>query len=159
MEQNIKIVSCRVGKNGRVGLEGDLRAGFICLAYYFKVAYNISLFIALNILFAAGVYFYLEPFGQRVYHRSADSVKTARYLVSASAEFSARVQYRKYNAYGRYPLLRMYSYRYSSSVVGNPYNTVVKYLHKYFVAVAGERLVYRVIHNFIDKVVKTSFSR
>ena len=82
-------------------------------------------------------------------------MKTARNLIAAAAELTARVKNGKYHAYGRYTLLRVNTDRYSAAVIGNPYNSVIKNFNQNLVTVACQRLINRVIHYFINKVVQT----
>ena len=67
----------------------------------------------------------LEPLGKRIYNRRTNAVKSARNLVSAAAEFSARVEDGVNNGSRTYALLGMYAGGDSTSVVGDFYNVAL----------------------------------
>ena len=92
----------------------------------------------------------LKPTGQRINNRGADAVKTARNLISAAAELTARVKYCKYNRNGWNSLLRVYTNRYTTAVIYYPYKAIIKQLYNNFIAVACQRLIYRVIYNVLN---------
>ena len=59
----------------------------------------------------------IEPLGERVYYRSTNAVKSSGHLVSAAAEFAARMELGKDKIYGISSCLVIDSYRDSSPVV------------------------------------------
>ena len=99
--------------------------------------------------------FDFEFFGKRIYDGRADTVQTARDLISAAAEFSARVQNCKYNLNRRYAFLGVNTDRNTTAVIGYRYGIVGIYVDLDFGTVAGKRLIYGVVHNFINKMVQT----
>ena len=86
--------------------------------------------------------FNFEPRRQRVYYRGAHAVQTARDLIAAAAEFTARVQNCENNADCRYSLLRMNTNGYAAPVIGNANYAVIQYFHQNLIAVARKRFIY-----------------
>jgi hypothetical protein len=101
-------------------------------------------------------YLYLEPLGQSVNDRRADAVQSAGYLISAAAEFAARVQYRKYDRDGRYAELRLDTDGDAAAVVGHADYVSGQYLDDYIFAVFRERFVDGVIDYFIYQMMKAA---
>ena len=83
-------------------------------------------------------------------------MKTAGDFIALSAEFAARVKDGIYHLRRRDTLRRMYTGGDTAPVIlyRNAVAGVYRYLYQ--VAVTGKRLVYRVIHYFIDKMVQSA---
>ena len=83
-------------------------------------------------------------------------MKTSRHFISAAAEFTARVQNGENDFKRRYTHFRVFSGRYSSSVVGHFNDISLFDGNGYIFAVTGKGFVYRVVNYFIHEVVKTA---
>ena len=95
-----------------------------------------------------------KPGGKRVDDGNADPVQTARNLVGIVVELAARVQlghnhFRRGNAF-----FLVHAYRNAATVVADGGGTVGIEDDFGFVAIAGERLVDRVVQHFVNHVVK-----
>ena len=86
-------------------------------------------------------------------------MKTARELISAAAELTARVQLGKHDFDRRFALFFYYSRGNAASVVGDCDRTVFLYLHENGVAKARHGFVDGVVHDFVDEMVKTALVR
>ena len=71
--------------------------------------------------FAVLLDFYLEPFGQGVYYRQTYTVQAAADFVSATAELSARVQFRQAQLNSRDAFLFVDTAGNSASVVSRSF--------------------------------------
>ena len=80
-------------------------------------------------------------------------MEAAGYLVSPSAELSARMEYSEYNLHCRYSCLVVDSSRESPSIVRYSNRIVFVDLHADLVTEACQSLVHRVVHDLIDKMV------
>src|ERR671918_35827 len=101
----------------------------------------------------------LEPFGERVYHRGADAVQPARDLVTFAAELSTGVQRRHDDLGGWLVVLRHLAYRHTAPVVGDRDGVVGVDGDEYLRTVSGQRLVYGIVDDLPDEVVKTPWPR
>ena len=97
----------------------------------------------------------LKVFRQRIYNRSTDSVKTSCYLISAAAEFSACVEDSINNCSRRNLLLRVYTCRNTTSVIGNSDNIARQKFYIYERAVACKSLVDSVINDLINQMMQS----
>ena len=97
-----------------------------------------------------------QPVGQCVYNRRTYSVKTAGYLISSAAEFSAGMQYRKYNFYSRKTSLRVDANRNTASIICYRHGIISVDDYFYIVTEARKSLIDCIIYNFINKMMKTS---
>ena len=82
-------------------------------------------------------------------------METAGYLITAAAEFSARMKHREYHFKRRKMQLRMYSRRHPASVVQYADASVGMKCDLYPVAISRKRFVYGIIHYLIYKVMKS----
>ena len=83
-------------------------------------------------------------------------MKTAGYLIAVAAEFSARMEHRKYDLQGRLSGFFLNIHRNAASVILYRDRIVLFDGHLYAGAEAGQCLVNGVIHNFIDEMVKAA---
>ena len=127
----------------------------IGIADYRKRLYNVASFIFLLIYLSFGKNSYIKPFAQCVYNRRTYAVKTAGNLISASAEFSSGMKNSEHDLNSRYSLLRMNSYRNSSSVVLYRNRIVVVNSNIYFTAESAKCLINRIINDFINQMMKS----
>ena len=117
--QYIKIVNGSIGKECRVGLEGNCGTCLIRFADYVEGSNRFSSFVALTIDVFAVANYYFKVFTQRVNYRRTYAVKSTCNLVSAVAEFTACMQYGINNLDGRDAHFRVHSYGDTASVIGN----------------------------------------
>ncbi len=96
-----------------------------------------------------------KPFGQRVYDGRTHAVQAARNLIAAAAEFTARVQNRQYNCHRRQTLFLVHIHGNTASVVAHGYHVIGQNFYFNMRTVARQRLVHRVIDNFINQVVQS----
>ena len=98
---------------------------------------------------------HVELVRERVDDRDADAVQAAGDLVAAAlAELAAGVQDREHDLEGGLALLLHLRDGDAAAVVDDGHRVVRVDRHRDGVAVARERLVHRVVHNLIDKVVQ-----
>ena len=98
---------------------------------------------------------HVELVRERVDDRDADAVQAAGDLVAAAlAELAAGVQDGEHDLEGGLVLLLHLRDRDAAAVVDDGHRVVGMDRHRDRVAVAGQRLVHRVVHNLIDKVVQ-----
>ena len=83
-------------------------------------------------------------------------MQTTGYLVSATAEFTAGMQDRKYDFHGRKSCFTVDADRNTASVIND--RDRIAGIDMYFnaFAVSGKCFIYGIIHNFINKMVKTT---
>ena len=105
------------------------------------------------------VYFHHKPFAQRVDHGGAHAVQAAGNLVAAAAEFAARVQNRQADLDRRAADLRVDADREAASGLLHGAGSVLVQRDDDLVAEAGQRLVHRVIHNFVDQMMQSALIR
>ena len=138
-------------------MKAAFRAVFVGSACNGYGSVGFAVFIALKMYFPAVVYLYRQPVGKRVYNRRAYAVQTAGNFVSASAEFAARVKDCINNLKRGYSHFRVYARGNSASVVLNGNDVSFFDGNVNVFAVARQRLVYRIVHNFVYEMAKTSY--
>ena len=102
----------------------------------------------------------LHPSRKRVGTRNANTVQTARSLVTASlaAKLTARVKNRHDDLKRRNAHLLVLINRNAAPVVLNSRGAILEQRHRDVVAVTGESLVNRVVDNLSEKLVKTALA-
>ena len=116
---------------------------------------NSAAFKAFRIYFSFVTVFNLRPFRKRVYNRRSDSVQSSGEFISFAPEFSARVKHRKDYFKRRDTCLRVYSGGNAAAVIADGNASVLMKRHLDMRAYARHRLVYGVIHNFINEMMKS----
>src|ERR687889_1760699 len=101
----------------------------------------------------------LQPLGERVHHGGAHAVQSAGDLVAFPAELPAGVQRRHDDLGGRLAVLRHLAYRHATTVVGDRDGVVLVDGYEYLCTIPGQRLVYGVVDDLPDEVVKPPRSR
>ncbi len=107
---------------------------------------------------AAVAHIDLEPRAQRVHHRDADAVQTTGHLVAAAAELAAGVEHGQRHRHRRHLLARGGVDGDAAAVVGDADTAVVEQGDLDPVAVAGQRLVDRVVHDLPHQVVQAALT-
>ena len=95
----------------------------------------------------------VERLRQRVHDRHADAVQAARDLVAVVVELAAGVQHRQHD-FGRRPAALVLIDRNAAAVVDDGDRVVDVDRDVDLVAVAGQRLVDRVVDDLVDEVVQ-----
>ena len=99
----------------------------------------------------------LEALRQRVHHRDADAVETARHLVTAAlAELAASVEHGEHDLDRGLALLLHDRDRNATAVVGHGDRVVGMDLDLDLVAVPGKGLVNRVVHDLVHQVMQAT---
>ena len=91
---------------------------------------------------------------ERVDHRDAHAVQTARYLVPLAAEFASRMEHGHDRFESGYFCLGMDFYGNAAAVVGDAHAVVRQECYLDVVGEITHRLVARVVEDFPDEVVK-----
>ena len=94
-------------------------------------------------------------FAQRVNHAGAHAVQAAGYLVSSAAELAAGMQHGQADFNCGTSHLRMQAHGEAAAVVHNGHGAVSIQCYVNLFAVAGQRFVHGVVHNFINQVMQT----
>ena len=118
-----------------------------------------SFLITLFIYLSFTVNFNFEPVRKRIYNRSAYPVKTSRYFISSTAEFSACMENRKNNFYRRYPCFMINADRNAAAIVNDRNRIILINCHMNCIAKTGQSFINGIIHYFINKMMKSSAGR
>ena len=100
----------------------------------------------------------LDPLGQRVDHRDADAVQAAGDLVAGATELAAGVQHGEHDGDRGELLARRDVDRDAATVVGDLDGAVGEDRDLDAVAVAGQCLVDRVVHDLLHQVVQAALA-
>ena len=147
------VVEARLGKDARVRLEPNRGARA------FGLADDLELFLGVPALerhvmpFAVAVHPHLELLGQGVHHRDADTVQTTRHLVAAFVELAAGMQDRERDFDARLFLGLVDVHGNAAAVVDDGDGVVRMDRDRDVGREARQRLVHRVVHDFIDEMV------
>ena len=142
-----------------VGLEGDSRARVVGRADDRHLLRDLAAGEFHLVDAAVFVDLHRQPFGQRVDDARADAVQTAGNFVSAAAELAARVQHGIDDLERGTARLRLNVDRNAAAVIHNSDGVALVDRHLNFRAVARERFVDGVIHNFVDEVMQAAHRR
>ncbi len=144
----------------RVGPERDARAGAPprSVADHFERADRRAPVAKLHpVPLAVPVHFEHEPPGEGVHDRDADAVQAARDLVAGAAELAPGMQHREHHLGSRLVLVaRVTVDRDAPPVVNHPAAAVGEQSDVDAGAVAGHRLVDRVVHHLRHEMVETA---
>ena len=157
LRKRVVAVDDRV-EDRRIGVKGDLRAGFFRFAGSFQLRSGDALFVGLLPDFALAPDFEIEPVGKRVDDRDADAVQAAGNFVGVAIEFSARVQDGHHDFGGGLFFGGVHVHGNAAAVVDHGDAVVVVHDDVDLVAVAGHRFVNGVVDNFPDEMVQTHFA-
>ena len=137
-----------------IRFEGHLGAGLLRHTDGLQRRHGIALAILLVPGLALALDLQLEQLGQRVHHRNADAMQTARNLVVRVVELSARVE-DGHDDLGRRALLDwMFADGHAAAVVLDAHRPVEMDGHVDAVAVPGQGLVDSVVDDLVDHVVQ-----
>ena len=144
-------------KNLIVGAEADGGSRLMSRARNgFHLLYRLTAFKPHGVLVFPVVYRRLQPFGQRIDDRGADTVQTAGDLVAVAAELAAGVQNGENNLQCRNTHLRMDADRDAASVVAYP-NDIIRFNCDFNVStIAGERLIDGVVDNLVYEMMQAA---
>ena len=138
----------------RVGLEGDLGAGFVGFAHHLHFLGDVAPGKFHFVNFPVFVHPHPQPLGQRVDNRRAYAVEAAGDLVAAAAEFAAGVEHGVHHFQGRPSGLGLDVHGDTPAVVGDGDGIAGIDGDGDVLAVAGQSLVDGVVHDLIDQVVQ-----
>ena len=160
--ERLKFVDRRLLEDFGVGLEPHRGAGLrrvLERPHVLQVVDGVAALEALAVQAAVLPYLDFQPRGQRVDDRSADAVQAAGNLIAAAAELAARVQNRIDDRDGRQAGLLLHADWDAAAVVPHINDVARQDLDVDAVAVAGKRLVDRVVDDLIDEVVQAARPR
>jgi hypothetical protein len=144
-----------LGKGARRRQEGDFRAGaFATVADHLERRLRLAVGKAHVVLLAVLPDLEFQRLRKRVDDRDADAVQAARDLVGVLIELPAGVQLGHDHLGRRNAFLPVNADRNPPTVVAHRHGTIAVQDHLDGVAIAGERLVDRVVHHLVDHVVQ-----
>ena len=137
----------------RVGLEGDLGAAPVGGAGLLEPGLRQAARVRLAVDLAVAPDLELDELRERVHDRDADAVESARDLVGPFVELASGVQLGHHD-FGRVEAGLVRPHRDAAPVVDHRHGVVDVDRDRDLAAVAGERLVDRVVHHLVDEVVE-----
>ena len=140
-----------------IGFERDLRAAALRRAGDLDRRNRIAPLVALLIDLAVAPDLQIETLGERIHDRHANTVQTAGYLVRGVLEFAARVQHGQ-DDFGRRTAVRHRIDRNAAPVVDDGDRVVDVDGDVDLIAEARERLVDRVVDDFVHQVMQPRLS-
>ena len=142
-------------KHLRVRLEGDLRTGFVGIAYDGHLLGDDTPGKLHLVNFTVFMHPDLHPLGQGVDYRRTNAVQTAGDLIAAAAEFTTGVQNGKDHLHGRPTGLGLDIHRNTTAIVGNGDGIAGIDGDGDMLTVARQRLIDGIVHNFVHQMVQT----
>ena len=142
-----------VSKICGVRLEGDLRAAALRRAGHLERAGRGAALVGLLVDLAVAPDFEVEVLRQRVDDRHADAVQAAGHLVAVVVELAAGVQHGQHD-FGRRLAALVEIDRNAAAVVDDRDRAVDVNRDVDLIAEAGQRLVDRVVDDFVDEVMQ-----
>ena len=139
-----------------VGIERDGRAGVRCVADDGKRSFCNSAIETYAIKLSVLSDFGNKPFAERVDAGHAHAVQTARNLVAAASELSARVELCEHHFHCGFAFFFDYAGRNTASVVRDANRAVFEYLDDDVRAISRKRFVNGVVHDFRHQMVKSA---
>ncbi|MEN9862186.1 MAG: hypothetical protein RLZZ515_2668 [Cyanobacteriota bacterium] len=145
-------------ENLDVGLEAHRGAGAAGISGGFRGerADRSTALKALLVLLPLAVDGDLHPFREGVHHRHAHAVQAARHLVTTGAELAASVQHGEHRFERALAGAGVHVGGDATAVVGHGAAAVLIEDDEDFIAMAGERLVHRVVDHLVHQVVQTT---
>ena len=139
-----------------VGLESHVKAVSICFSLVLERADYRTALESFGVSSSLVGVVYLHPFREGVNDGCAHTVQTARKFISRASEFSSRVEYGIYHFEGGNAHFRVYTRGNTAAVVSDRDRIILVNYDFYSVTFSRHSLVYRVIHYFVNEMVKTS---
>ena len=137
----------------RIRLERDLGAALLRGPGDLERDHRIAAVVGLLVDLAVAPDFQIQGLGQGVDDRDADAVQPAGDLVAVVVELAAGVEHRQHH-FGRRTAALVEVDRNAAAVVDHGHGVVDVDRDVDLVAVAGERLVYRVVDDLVDEVMQ-----
>ena len=155
--ERVKIKDCCL-EDLLVRKKSNLRSSLVrlALAHNLQAADSSSPLVPLVIDLAFMADLHLEIRGKRIHNGCSDTVETAGYLVSAATELPAGMKHREDNLHSRLAGLRIDPDRDAASVIRHRDRIIRMDDDADMRTVAGKRLIDRIVHNLIDKVMQAS---
>ena len=135
--------------------EMDRCSSLLCRTDLLQFTHDFTAFITLIIFITIYINIDFKPFGQGINNRCTDTMKSAGYLISAAAEFTAGMKNGKYNFYRRFMGFCLYTDRYTTSVVDNCNGIVFINGHLNMITVTGKGLIDGIVNNLIYQMMKS----
>ena len=148
------IAELGLGKNLGVGVEINFRAGLLGFAGARQPPGGLAALVGLLEDVTVAPDFQVEPVRERVHHRNAHTVQSARDFVALGVKLAAGVQLGHHHFGGGLAGAAVDVHRDAAPVVGDGDGVVVVDGDFDVRAVARQRLVHRVVHHFPDQVVQ-----
>ena len=145
-----------VSKICGVGLERDLRATPLRRAGDLEPGRRNAALVRLRVDLTVAPDLEIERLGQRVDHRDADAVEAAGHLVAVVVELAAGVQHGQHD-FGRGLAARVAIHGNAAAVVDHGDRAVDVNRDVDLVAEAGQRLVDRVVDDFVDEMMQSGW--
>src|SRR3989338_1917445 len=101
--------------------------------------------------------FDFKPFRQSVHDGNAHTVKASGDLITLMVKFSSGVKFCQDDLYRGFLLGLMHIDRYAAAVIYDRNAVILMYDDLYILAIAGHRLVNRIIYDLIDEMVESAY--
>ncbi|CAM5290421.1 hypothetical protein RLIN73S_04688 [Rhodanobacter lindaniclasticus] len=144
-----------VGERGRAGQEAHDGAAAARRANLLQRKQRFPERVFLLVLVTVAMNGQPQVLAQRVHHRDAHAVQATGDLVGVGVELAARMQHRHHHLGGGAVLLGMHVHRDATTIVGHADRAILVDRDQDLVAVAGQRLVDRVVDDLEHHVVQT----
>src|SRR5271170_5510482 len=154
--RNHFVLELYFGKDFRIGREGGLGALAVGRAALLDLHFRNPALVALKINLAVLVNFDFELVAERIDHRRADAMQSARNFVRALFELAAGVQHRMHDFERRSLFRRMHIDRNSAAVVFDRDPIVAQNYNIDLGAESGERFVNRVVDDLGDEMMQAA---
>ena len=138
-----------------VRLEGRLRAVLFRLIAAFDFTGRDSALIFLIEGVSVATNFDVAPFGEEIHDRNADAVQTARRLIRALRELTAKFQDGHNALESRFLQFWVHVDWNTASIILDGYGAVLVHGNGNFRRESGERFVERVVDDFVDQVMQS----
>jgi hypothetical protein len=142
----------------RIRPEAHGRAGVVLADVVddFELGARLAVLEADVVFLAAALHPAFEVLRQRIHHRDADAVQSAGELVVLVGELAAGVQPREDQLDAAHLLFRMDVDRHAAAVVRDFQRAVLVEHHVDALGVAGQRLIDRVVDDFVGEMVRAA---
>ena len=137
----------------RIRLEGDLGAAFLGRTGDRELGLRIAALVRLRVHLLVAPDLEIEGLRERVYDRDADPVQSAGHLVAVVVELAAGMKHGQRD-FGRRLTAAVAIDRDAAAVVDHRDRLVDMDRDVDLIAIAGQRLVYRVVDDFVDEMVQ-----
>ena len=145
-------------ENVTVGPERHARAGLGGFLTLFERGVRHAVRVLLAPHVTVTLNFDLEALRKRVHDGRAHAVQTARDRVAAATELAARVEHRQHELNGGLLLGGVHRHGNTATIVDHAHAAVLEDVHGDLTRVARERLINRVVDDFVHEVVQAALA-